>query len=386
MTKCRRLLFVVNVDWFFVSHRLAVGRAAISVGWEVHLATTFTKHALELEQEGFILHDIPLRRGISNPWELLRYGWRIFRVCSRLRPDLVHAVSIVPNLIGGLAMQFARVPSIVFGVSGLGYLFTRKDTAIKRFSSLAAHLLYRIVLRRKLDWVIVQNSDDFEWVAKATGLPKQRCVLIPGMGVDLNEYTPCEHAAAALPERPIVLFAARLLYDKGLREFVEAADILSMTTSARFVVVGGLDEGNPACVQAKEINRWKESGLIEWLGPQAELSRIFKSAWVYVLPSYREGFPKSIMEAAASGIPTITTDVPGCRDAIIPNVTGLLVPVADASALSSAVKELLDNPEKRMHFARNARAHAENKFDISKITKIHLDLYEDAWKIVVSNS
>lgn len=376
MIRKRRLLFLVNVDWFFVSHRSAVPRAAKSAGWDVHLATTFTKHAAELEADGFIIHEIPLKRGLQEPLDALLYMFRVLFLSRRIRPDIVHTVTIVPNLIGGLGAQFAKVPVIVFAISGLGYHFTQNDQRKQKLSARAARLMYRFDLRRNRDRVIFQNESDCEEIEALANLPADRSLLLPGMGVSLKTFFPCPETKKLEKKRPIVLFAARHLCDNGLREFVEVARILSAQIDAKFVVVGAPDEGNPACVSEKELSDWKAEGLIEWLGQRSDMADQLRNAEIYVLPSYREGFPKRIMEASACGIPTITTDVPRCRDAIRPDVTGLLVPVADARALSTAIKKLVEDPQLRADLGRNARAEAQDLFDMEKIAGRHIKLYE----------
>lgn len=372
----RRLLYVVNVDWFFVSHRLPIALAARDAGWEVHVATRFTVHAARLRAEGLTLHEMPLRRGSRNPLNALAFMISLWRVCRAVRPDVAHAITILPVLLGGLAMQAARVPFIVFAISGLGHVFTARGPAAAAKRAVAS-ILYRIALRRPQDVVIFQNDDDQARVSAVSGLPESRSRKIAGVGVDLERFRPADEA----PDRGslTVLFAARLLHAKGIREFVDAARALA-NKPLRFIAMGEPDPGNPASVTQSQLEQWRREGAVEWRGhADAEgMAAALQDADMAVLPSYREGFPKSLMEAAACGLPIVTTDVPGCRDAVDDGVTGLLVPARDAEALARAISRLAGDAPLRARMGRAARERAEAAYDAAAIAARHLDVYDDA--------
>jgi len=373
----RRLLFVVNVDWFFLSHRLPIALEAKRQGYEVHVAAALTDRGAELERLGLVVHPLhALDRsstGAGAAWRTLLELWRLFR---RVRPDVVHLVTIKPVLLGGLAARLAGVPAVVAAVSGLGFVFVDRGLwAALRRGLVGA--LYRLALGHPNLKVIFQNPDDKASVIRLARLPEERTCLIRGSGVDLAQY-----AVAPLPPGPpVVLLAARLLADKGVREFVQAAVEVRRSgapgaAGVRFVLVGTTDPGNPTSLTEAELAAWARDGIVETWGHRADMPVVLAAAHVVVLPSYREGLPKVLIEAAACGRAVITTDVPGCRDAIDPGETGLLVPARDANALAQAILQLLADPERFAALGRAGRALAERAFDVNEVVAEHLRIYK----------
>jgi len=367
----QKLMFVVNVDWFFISHRLSIALAAQRCGYEVHVAAGLTNRSAELENYGFTVHALPLdRSGISvvSALRLTLELWRIFRL---VRPDLVHLVTIKPVLFGGLAARLAGIGSVVAAVSGLGYVFVARGpwAAVRRVLISA---WYRLVFSNRNVVVIFQNTDDREQLARATHLAPARCELIRGSGVNLGEYVLQPQPAGV----PLVLLAARLLADKGVREFVQAAIMLRRQgCAARFVLVGDVDPANPASLEQSELDAWSRDQVVECWGHRSDMPQVLAQARLVVLPSYREGMPKVLLEAAACGRAVVTTDVPGCRDAIEPGVTGLLVPPRDADALARAIRTLLEDEARCRAMGLAARALAEREFDVRRVVARHLELY-----------
>lgn len=365
------LLLVVNVDWFFVSHRLPVAMAALQAGYEVHIATAITTHRESLEALGLAVHPLGLHRSDAS----LAGAWRLFvellGLFRRLRPDLVHLVTIKPVLFGGIAARMAGVGGVVAAVSGLGFVFLAQGwrARARRFTVAS---LYRWALGGSNLKVIFQNPDDRDSLVRLTCLPAGKVEMIRGSGVDLSVYVP----SPAPQGRPVILMAARLLADKGTREFVEAARLLKARGSeARFVLAGAADPSNPSSIPDEEIGRWRREGIVELPGHQDDMAPTIAAASVVVLPSYREGLPKILIEAAACGRAVVTTDVPGCRDAIEPGATGLLVPPGDAAALADAVERLIQDPRLREAMGRAARLLAEREFAIESVCRRHLDIY-----------
>nr|WHW29512.1 putative glycosyltransferase family 4 protein [uncultured bacterium] len=365
------LMFVVNVDWFFVSHRLPIALAAQQQGYRVHVATGVTDRRAELEAHGLVVHALPVDRGASGPigaWRMAVAIWRVFRF---VQPDLVHLVTIKPVLFGGLAARLAGIRSVVAAVSGLGYVFVaRGPWAVVRRTLISAW--YRLVFSNSKVVVIFQNTDDREQLARATHLAPARCELIRGSGVDLDDYVVQSQA----PGAPVAMLAARLLADKGVREFVQAATLLRRQGCvARFVLVGDVDPANPASLDQSELDAWSRDHVVECWGHCSDMPQILAQARLVVLPSYREGMPKILLEAAACGRAVVTTDVPGCRDAIEPGVTGLLVPPRDADALAQAIRALLDDELRCRAMGLAGRALAEQEFDVRHVVARHLELY-----------
>ena len=369
----RRLLFVVNVDWFFLSHRLPVARQALREGYEVHVATGLTDRRAELEAEGLVVHPLAMARGRAGWLASWADWWALFRLFRRLRPDLVHLVTIKPVLLGGLAARLAAVPAVVAAISGFGFVFTAQGWwADGRRWAVAA--LYRLALGGKRLRVICQNTDDMEQVTQMARLGPGQTMMICGSGVDLVRFV-----LAPLPEGPpVVMLAARLLADKGVREFVQAArQLRHQGVSARFCLVGAVDPDNPASLAASELQAWAHEGVVELWGHRADMPAVLAAAQVVVLPSYREGLPKVLLEAAACGRAVVTTDVPGCRDAIKPGISGLLVPPRDAAALAQAIRQLLQDPQGCQRMGQAGRALAERCFDEQDVVAAHMRLYAE---------
>ncbi len=367
-----RLLFVVNVDWFFLSHRLPVALAARDAGFDVHVATALSGPAERIESHGFTLHPMSIDRRSAGPWNAWVLWRDLVRLFRRLRPDIVHLVTIKPVLLGGLAARAAGVPRVVAAISGLGFIFTARGLVAK-LRSVAVSTLYRLALARPGVRVIFQNGDDRALLQRHAGIRDEQVVLVRGSGVDVEGWP-----VQALPAgAPVVLMAARLLVDKGVHEFVEAARLLRGHRGARFVLAGNLDPGNPTSLAQPQLTQWTQDGLIEWWGHRDDMPQVLALAHMVVLPSYREGLPKVLIEAAAAGRAVVTTDVPGCRDAIDANTTGLLVPARNGQALALAIRELLDDPVRCESMGRAGRRLAEQAFDVSRVIECHLALYRE---------
>lgn len=367
----KSLLFVVNVDWFFISHRLPIALKAKQLGYNVHIATTLTGHKKKLEDHGLIVHELNISRGSSNIFSALSILLKLILLFKQLKPDLVHCVTIKPVIIGGIACHFTNLKGVVFSISGLGYVFI-KEGIVNSIRKRIVSFFYKISLNHKNMKVIFQNNSDKEIISQIAGLNDEEAVLIKGSGVDLKYFS----FSDSFSETPLVLLASRMLKDKGIHEFVEAAAIVKKESgNIKFVLVGSPDPENNASITLKEILQWEESGIIEYWGQRDDMMEIISQSSIVVLPSYREGMPKILLEAAAVGRPVITTDVPGCRDAIIPNKTGLLVPMKDPLTLAEKIKFLLSNEASMVKMGREGRKFAERNFNISSVVKDHMNIY-----------
>ncbi|WP_257293421.1 glycosyltransferase family 4 protein [Endozoicomonas sp. YOMI1] len=368
----KKLLFIVNVDWAFISHRLPIALAAQQHGYEIHLACKITNKKEELSEYGFILHDIPVSRSGTSIFGEINVFFKIWRVIRKIKPEVLHLVTIKPVIYGGLASRYLKNVKKIAAIPGLGYVFIAKGLKAKLFRFLVK-ILYRLSIRSSFASVIFQNPTDRKLFIKYNLIKKEQAILIKGSGVFLHNYLFVEEQKGI----PVVMFVGRLLVDKGVREFVEAARILyDKKIACRMVLVGDFDD-NPKSISKKEVERWVADGYIEYWGYCSEINNTIKAANIVVLPSYREGLPKALIEAAACGRAVVTTDVPGCRDAIIPGKTGILVPVCNANALSEAIGKLCLNTSLRKNMGGEGRKFAEAEFDINHVISKHLRLYGD---------
>ncbi len=373
MSAGRRLLFVVNNPAFFMSHRVPVALAAQRAGYEVHVATMDGPAVADILALGMTHHVIPMTRSGKHPLQELGTLLALLRLFRSLRPDIVHLVTIKPVLYGGIAARLARVPGMVAAISGLGFVFLSNSLKMKLVRAVVARL-YRLALGHPNSRVIFQNGSDRDLLKSLGAVRDDQVVMIRGAGVDLDEYR-------ALPEPPappvMVTMVARLLRDKGVQEFVQAARLLrERGLPVAMQLVGGVDAGNPASATQAEVDAWQREGCVLALGERSDVAALYAASHIAVLPSYREGLPKSLIEAAACARAVVTTDVPGCRDAIEPGVTGLLVPVRDAQALADAIARLAEDAALRQAMGAAGRVLAEREFDIGRVARIQVELYD----------
>ena len=367
------LLFIVNTPEFFLSHRLQLAISARRAGFRVHVATGPGLVGDQIRKLGLEHHLLPLSRSGKNPFLELHSLWKVYWLMRKIRPDLVHLVTVKPVLYGGLIARFSRVPAVVAAISGLGTVFVAPDRGFA-WLRLALKWLYRIALGHPNIKVIFQNLDDRSLIIDLGAVREAQTVLIRGSGIFLSDYR-------VLPEpedRLIVTLAARLLRDKGVREFVDAARILKARgVVAEFWLAGAPDPENLSSIPEAELTLWRQEGLVTLLGYRNDIADLFNKSNIIVLPSYREGFPKVLIEAAASARAVVTTDVPGCRDAIEPGLSGLLVPAQNSLALADALHDLIVDTPRRQQMGAAGRALAERKFAIEEIVNLHLAIYRE---------
>lgn len=367
------LLFVVNCPAFFVSHRLAIALAAREDGYDVHIATGPGEQIRTIKGHGFDHHLLPLNRSGQQLWSEISAFLGIRRLFRALKPDIVHLVTIKPVMYGSLASRLVRVPAVVAAVSGLGTVFLA-DSMLGKMRRKLVLSMYRLGFGHKNLKVILQNCDDSRLLESVRAVRHDQSRLIRGAGVDLDA---CRFEEE--PEgRPVVVMAARLLKDKGIYEFVEASEILaSRGVEVSFRVLGDVDIHNRSSVSEHDLEEWKQSTNVEFLGYRKDIAEQYAQANIVCLPSYREGLSKSLLEGAACGRAIVTTDAPGCRDAVEPGKTGLLVPVKDAVALADAIQKLVENPVLRMKMGKAGRALAEKEFSSEQIIAQHLAIYQE---------
>ncbi|MBJ6978094.1 glycosyltransferase family 4 protein [Luteimonas sp. MC1782] len=357
-----KIVLFANTDWYLYNFRRSLALALQAHGYDLLLISPPGPYGEKLRALGLRWEPVPMDRRSLNPLREARLLAWLVSLFRTERPALVHGFTIKCAVYGSLAARLAGVPARVNAVAGMGYVFTSSDTKAR-----VLRPLVRTLLRTALDGdnarLVLQNPDDVALFAAAELVDREHVHLIPGSGVDCSRFVAREgQRDSARPLR--VLLAARLLWDKGLAEFVEAARRLRGEGRAiEFLLAGDPDPGNPAAVPEATVRGWAEEGVLEWLGHVDDMSALFASVDVVVLPSYREGLPKGLIEAAACALPLVTTDVPGCREVVSDGVDGLLVPVRDAAALAAAIARLHDDPELAARLGKAARAKALAEFD-----------------------
>ena len=311
--------------------------------------------------DGFTWIEFPLNRRSMNPFTELATLLRVIRVYRDQRPDLALHFTVKCALYGSLAARFTGLRRVINSVTGLGHLFIAEDAYTGFIRSFALRV-YRFALKGTK--VVFQNSDDRQ-VFLTHGLVKeQNCYMVQGSGVDLNYFTP----SGTKPERPLVLLPTRMLWVKGVREFVEASRSLKAAgVEADFVLAGDNDPGNPASISEQQLTEWHRSGSVEWRGFCQDMRALFSEAHIVCLPSYREGLSKVLIEAAAAGLPLVATDIPGNRSIVQDGVNGLLVPMKDPESLAKALQELIEDPERCQTMGQASRRIATADFSIEQI-------------------
>jgi glycosyltransferase involved in cell wall biosynthesis len=366
----RRLLYVANEDFAFLLNRLPMARAARQAGFEVHVATRVNRGAKAIEAEGFILHPIPFQRGGLSPFAAIPTILALRRIERKIKPQIVHHSGLQCCVYGSIA-AFGRKFSQVNAITGLGYIFT-STTWRTRLLKQSMRLILPALLNRQRSLVLVQNPDDRS-ALDDLGIKQERMVLIPGSGVDTDALRPLPE-----PEGPITFgFAGRLLTDKGIRALVAAQTILrKQGQDANLIIAGNLDPANPASVSQAEVEEWRGRPGITWLGHIEDIVSLWRSCHFAVLPSHREGLPVSLLEAAACGRPLIATDAPGCREVVIDDQTGLLVPIENPTALAQAIMRLATSPDLRARYGKAARQLVVNKLSAKIIGNSIVQLYD----------
>ena len=365
------LVLATNVDWFFLSHRLTFARRLLYEGWRVTVLAADTGRADDVRAEGIAFEPTPFSRSGTNPATEAQVVPALRAAYGRLRPTLIHQMTIKPVLYGSMAAWSLGVP-VLNHMTGLGHMFTSKGPFSP--SRILVEGMYRVALGHSQSLTMFENPDDRALFVGRRLVRPGRTRVVRGCGVD-----PVAFAEAALPGgAPVFMLPARLLIEKGVVEFVEAARRLRVEgVGARFVLVGESDPGNPTSIPERQLEAWVEEGAVEWWGRSSDMAGTLARATVVVLPSYREGLPKVLLEAASVGRPILTTDVPGCREVVREGVNGRLVPARSADALADAMHEMVLAPGRLSPWGRASRAIAEAEFAEAVIEDQTLALYDE---------
>ena len=370
----RRLFIVVNVDWFFLSHRLPIALEAQKRGFDVTiLAIEEEDKGEEIRSHGFKFIALPSSRGGRNVFSEFGFLFFLYKLYRKEKPDIVHHVAIKPVLYGSIASRICSVPIVVNAISGLGSTFID----INVFSPFyhLVRLLYRISLSNNKVKVIVQNIDDLKVILSLKAVSESKIFLIEGSGVDMNALT----YSVENNTKPIrIVLLSRMLWDKGIGELVRAAEKLKLEfkDSVEVVLGGKVDDQNSTFIPESQLLKWNSEGNVNWIGFESDVESLLRNSHISVLPSYREGLPKALIEAMAIGRPVVTTDVPGCRSVVVDEVTGYLVPSKDYLALYHALRKLVISRDLRIRMGLAGRKLAEKKFSLNMVINKTLKLYE----------
>lgn len=377
----KKIVYFTASTTAFLTHRLNLAQEAQKKGFQVHLICDASKNIRQLQKMGIHVHHLKyMRRGGLNIFQDFLLIHEIYKLYKELTPDLIHQVAQKPVLYGTIAAQLARVKAIVNALGGMGYMFTSsslKATILKKIVT----LLWKLLLKKNHQKLILQNPTDFNIFKNI--LPESQLRLIAGAGINLNDfpYTP-------EPEGPIkVLMVSRLLWDKGVAEYIQAATLLKTSyPDVHFQIAGDIDPENPNSLTSKDLENTLANTAIECLGPREDIAYLYQNAHIAVLPSYREGLPKSLLEACATGRPIVTTDVPGCRDVVKNNKNGFVVSVGNANLLAESIEKLILDRNMRERFGKHGRARAESEFSDHAIVKKTFDVYKEVLKTTTTSN
>lgn len=389
MSRPVKLLYFIGVDWFFYSHFLDRAIAAKEAGYDVVVLTGVTRDDDLLAKHGIKLIGIPFARRSIHPIRIMRNLRDVIRVYRAEKPDIVHQIALKPILVGSLAARIVGVERVINAVVGLGYAFSSQTLSARAVRFWMA-LFFKAIFKASRAKTVFENGDDRTFFLEQGWVRKQDAVLIRGAGVDTERFKPSLRSLYAslqnqvggngdAAELPIVMLLSRMLWDKGVGEFVEAARWLRRKhgdTYARFVLVGNPDNDNRGSISFEQMLEWGQEGVIEWWGFRPDVENVLGQASISCLPSYREGLPKSLLESLAMGLPCVATDVPGCREAVIDGVNGILVPPRESMALAEAIDFLIKNPALRQRYGRVSREMAIEHFSRDIVNRDTLALYK----------
>ncbi len=378
-----KVLLVAHWDWVLYNFRLPLAEALREQGYEVVFVCPFGEYIDKLMSKGFqCIHWSVIRRSV-NPIEEIKALFHLAHIYRQEKPNLVHHFTVKPNLLGSLAARLVtglkgkNQLRVINTFTGLGFLFSDHLTA--RLLRVITLPFFRFGQNGHKVWTVCQNFGDKEKLIQFRLATPSRTFVIVSSGVDIHEFSPDGQSdnSSQHNRTPIILMAARLLWDKGVKEFVEAAQLLKKRgVDAEFWLAGKPDDGNPMAVPEEFLQRWNEQGIIRWLGHCDNMPELLRQVDVAVLPSYHEGVPRFLLEAAATGLPLVATDIEGCRMVVRNGVNGYLVPIRDAQALADAIERLVHNPQLRLQMGKASREIVVKEFDERKILEQWLRLYE----------
>jgi glycosyltransferase involved in cell wall biosynthesis len=377
-----KVIFFANTDWYLYNFRLPFAKFLRERGFEVVMLSPIGSYGPLLQAEGFRWVGLDMNRRSLNPAREFALIRRISAVYAAEKPDIVHHFTIKCVVYGSLIARWHGIRNRVNAVTGMGYVFSDEGFRARLLRPIVRNLI-RATLGGEKSRLILQNKDDLAAFVDADLTSTDRTHVIMGSGVDTRRFQPPARSPAPTPVMRVLL-ASRLLWDKGIREYIEAARLIKAQAAAvEFLLAGNPDPGNPASVPAEQIAKWHEAAAVEYLGHITDMPQLLARVDVAVLPSYREGVPRSLLEAAACGMPIVTTDVPGCREIVRHGVNGLLVPARDSTALAAAIRFMYDRPDERARMGAAARDLVLDTFDERIVFEKTFAVYRDLLSLPV---
>jgi len=368
--KHKKIVFVANTSWYLYNFRLSLLKEMVASGWKVFALAPHDKYSQYFEIHGIsFVRLIISRRGI-NPLKELLTIWRIYIVYNRIQPDFIHHFTSKVAIYGSFAARLAGIKNVVSSITGLGYAFINKG--ILHFIVKA---MYKVAFQG-VSQVIFQNSNDKEMFLRYKLISPKKVYLVKGSGVNTEYFTSHVNDNRINGNITFALIS-RMLWDKGVGEFVEAAKSTKRSLpTVKFLLVGSPDYGNPNTVPEKYLEEQSSNGYIEWIGHVDDVKPFILKSDVVVLPSYREGLPKVLLEAASCGRAIVATDVPGCREIVEHGINGLLVPPKDVNSLAEAMFKLAKDPGLRLQMGQNGRKKVLREFDDKIVIKKTMEIYK----------
>jgi glycosyltransferase involved in cell wall biosynthesis len=371
-----KAVLFANTDWYLYNFRRSLALSLRRAGYDVLLISPAGPYGRKLRELGLRWEPLPMQRRSLNVFRELALLWYLVGLLRHERPDIVHGFTIKCAVYGSLAARVAGISARVNAVAGMGYVFTSTQLKARLLRPIVRGLL-RLALGGKRARLILQNADDVKLFKQAGLVDPGDIRLIRGSGVDCMQFA---GVSVEAPEdgRTRVLLACRLLWDKGVDEYVAALrELRGKGCAVEALIAGTSDPGNPAAIPESTVQGWVDEGVVTWLGHVDDMASLLASVHMVVLPSYREGLPRTLVEAAACGLPLITTDVPGCREVVSDGVDGLLVPVKDSRALAYAIRKLQGDPKLAHQLGRAARIKARMQFDERIVIQRTMDVYAE---------
>ncbi len=369
----KKLLYFVSEDWYFWSHRRHLALAAIAEGYDVYLLTNEGEYGDRIKNMNVTLISLGMDRHGKNILKEIKLLCRVIDCYKTVKPDITHRIALKPVLYGEIASILSGIRKSVNTFPGLGYVF-QSSKFIDRAMAFSIMCCLRLLFKINTSSVIVQNTDDARFFKEKKLCQEKDIMLIKGSGIDLNTYT----NDLVNSESSIVLFASRLLAQKGIIDFIKSAELTrKVLPHARFVIVGKPDKNNPNSIKVSELEGWQDNGIVEWWGYQDDMADILRQIKILVLPTYYgEGVPKILIEAAACGIPIVTTNVAGCREIVRQDLNGILVGVHSPEHISASIVKLLNDTELCKAMGQAGRKIVEEEFSMEKVNRETLHVYE----------